>query len=80
MLGAAPMDDRPVATNRKVTDSEGNEKEHISVEEVVVDRLNQLFGFNGWSSEIRDIKTDFVRLAMLRTYLWRDSNAQRRPI
>lgn len=40
-----------------------NIREHIDAEQVV-DRANQLFGFDGWSSEICEAKTDFVRSAM----------------
>ena len=46
-------------------DTEGSEVDHICMKDVV-DRANQLFGFDGWSSEIRNIETDFVRLATLR--------------
>jgi len=68
MLRGAASDDRTVAADRKVSDSESSEKDHVNVDELA-DRANQLFGPNGWSSEIRNYTTDFVCLAMLRTYL-----------
>ena len=66
ILHKAPIDNRPVSTVMKVRpDSEGLEADHVSID-AVVERANQLPGFDGWSSEIREIKTDFVRVTMLR--------------
>ena len=58
-----PTNDHLVSTAAVVLGSnKSNIKEHIDVEEVV-DRANQHFGFDDWSSEICEAKTDFVRSA-----------------
>lgn len=43
---------------------EGDETDDTSIEEIV-GKTNQLFRLNGWSSEFRDVNTDFVRLVSL---------------
>ena len=61
----AASSNRPVSEAMKVLPGiEGNEKEHTGIEEIV-GKANQLFGVNGWSSEFRDVTTDFVRLVPL---------------
>ena len=58
-----PTNDHAVSTAVAVSPSnKSNVEEHIDAEEVV-GRANQLFGFDDWSSEICEAKTDFVRSA-----------------
>ena len=47
---------------------EGNGTDDTSIEEIV-GKANQLFGLNGWSSEFRDVNTNFVRLVSLQVYV-----------
>lgn len=61
----AASGNRPVSEAMKilpVTECDGTD--HTSIEEIV-GKANQLFGLNGWSSEFRDVNTDFVRLVPL---------------
>lgn len=51
----------------------GGGKVHYLAAEKVINLANEVFGFNGWSSAIKDVQIDFVSLTdTLPTY--RDSN------
>jgi DNA repair and recombination protein RAD52 len=51
-----------ITTARKVTpNTDGVEREHLDVEEAV-NLIHQSLGSDRWSSEIRNINVDFVRL------------------
>ena len=39
----------------------GGAKVHYIAAEKVINLANEVFGFNGWSSELREQKVDFVR-------------------
>lgn len=57
----AASGNRPASEAMKVLPgTEGDGTDHTSIEEIV-GKANQLFGVNGWSSEFRDVTTDFVR-------------------
>lgn len=61
----ATTGNRPVSEAMKVLPgTDGNGTDHTSIEEIV-GKANLLFGLNGWSSEFRDVKTDFVCLVRL---------------
>ena len=59
----------------------GGGKVHYLAAEKVINLANEVFGFNGWSSAIRDVQIDFVSfsdsprsLVMLTTTVRRESN------
>jgi recombination DNA repair RAD52 pathway protein len=61
VLPENPSDDGPIPTARKVTpNTDGVEREYLDVGEVV-NLINQSLGSDRWSSEIRNMKVDFVR-------------------
>lgn len=39
----------------------GGGKVHYLAAEKAINLANEVFGFNGWSSEIREVQIDFVR-------------------
>jgi DNA repair and recombination protein RAD52 len=62
VLPENPSDDGPIPTARKVTpNTDGVEREYLDVEEAV-NLIHQSLGSDRWSSEIRNINIDFVRL------------------
>jgi DNA repair and recombination protein RAD52 len=62
VLPKNPGDNGLIPTARKVTpNTDGVEREHLDVEEAV-NLIHQSLGSDRWSSEIRNINVDFVRL------------------
>lgn len=62
VLPENPSDDGPIPTARKVTpNTDGVEREYPDLEEAV-NLIHQSLGSDRWSSEIRNINIDFVRL------------------
>jgi recombination DNA repair RAD52 pathway protein len=59
-LAEGQSDDRSVTIAMGVTSTITSKERDLIVEEGVVDVANRLLGFNGWSSEIRNINIDFV--------------------
>lgn len=56
-LGPEYISSRPGAAGQKV---------HYLAAEKCINLANEVFGFNGWCSGIRDIQVDFVRKSMTR--------------
>jgi DNA repair and recombination protein RAD52 len=52
-LGPEYISSRPGAGGKKV---------HYLAAEKCINLANEVFGFNGWSSAIKDVTVDFVRL------------------
>lgn len=52
-LGPEYISSRPGAGGKKV---------HYLTAEKCINLANEVFGFNGWSSAIKDVTVDFVRL------------------
>jgi hypothetical protein len=59
-LAEGRSDDRSVATVMEVTSNTKSKEREPAIKESVVDMANRLLGFDGWSSEIRNVSIDFV--------------------